>query len=49
MDNYYSKKENLATFETMVLEDQVVDWVLDHAQIEDEPLSFQQLTDEASR
>jgi trigger factor len=49
VDYYYSKKENLATFETMVLEDQVVDWVLDHAQIEDEPLSFQQLTDEASR
>lgn len=45
VDYYYSSKENLATFETMVLEDQVVDWVMGHARVEDEPMSFQQLTD----
>ena len=45
VDYYYAKRENLANIETMVLEDQVVDWVLGHARVEDEPLSFQQLTD----
>jgi trigger factor len=45
VDHYYASKENLATVETMVLEDQVVDWVLEHARVEDEPMSFQQLTD----
>jgi trigger factor len=45
VDYYYSSKGNLATIETMVLEDQVVDWVLGHARVEDEPMSFQQLTD----
>lgn len=45
VDYYYASKDNLATIETMVLEDQVVDWVLGHARVEDEPLSFQQLTE----
>jgi trigger factor len=45
VDYYYSSKGNLATIETMVLEDQVVDWVLGNARVEDEPMSFQQLTD----
>ena len=45
VDYYYSSKENLANIETMVLEDQVVDWVMGHAKIEDEAMSFQQVTD----
>jgi trigger factor len=45
VDYYYASKENLANIETMVLEDQVVDWVLGHARVEDEPMSFQQLTE----
>ncbi len=45
VDYYYASKDNLANIETMVLEDQVVDWVMDHARVEDEPMSFQQLTD----
>jgi trigger factor len=45
VDYYYSSKENLASIETMVLEDQVVDWVMGHAKVEDEPMSFQQVTD----
>jgi trigger factor len=45
VDYYYSSRQNLATFETMVLEDQVVDWVLGQARVEDEPMSFQQLTE----
>jgi len=45
VDYYYSSKENLANIETMVLEDQVVDWVMGHAKVEDEAMSFQQVTD----
>jgi hypothetical protein len=29
----------------MVLEDQVVDWALGQARVEDEPMSFQDLTE----
>jgi len=45
VDYYYSSKDNLMNVETMVLEDQVVDWVLGQARVEDEPMSFQQLTE----
>jgi trigger factor len=41
---YYKSKEHLASFESLALEEQVVDWVLGQAQVEDEPMSFQQLT-----
>lgn len=47
VDYYYAKRENLTPFETMVLEDQVVDWVLEQAQVEDEPMTFEQLTEGA--
>ena len=48
VDYFYSNKDRLSPFETMVLEDQVVDWALGEARVEDEPMSFQDLT-EASR
>jgi trigger factor len=41
---YYSNKEQLASFESVALEDQVVKWVLDRVQVEDEPSSFEELT-----
>ena len=40
-------KERLAPVETMVLEDQVVDWVLGQVRVEDESMSFQDLTETA--
>jgi trigger factor len=45
MDHIYASKERLAPFETMALEDQVVDWVLAQARVEDEPMSFKDLTE----
>jgi trigger factor len=45
VDYYYKNKEHFASFESVVLEDEVVDWVLGQVQVEDDPLSFQQLTD----
>jgi trigger factor len=45
VDYYYKNKEHLASFESLALEDEVVDWVLGQVQVEDDPLSFQQLTD----
>ncbi|HSQ08052.1 MAG TPA: trigger factor [Chromatiaceae bacterium] len=47
MDHCYASKERLAPFETMVLEDQVVDWALGQARVEDEPMSFKDLTEAA--
>jgi trigger factor len=47
MDHIYTSKERLAPFETMALEDQVVDWVLAQARVEDEPMSFKDLTEVA--
>jgi len=40
---YYSDKNRLSEVESIVLEEQVVDWVLDQAKVVEEPLSFQQL------
>ena len=37
---YYSNREILAQVEMMVMEDQVVDWVVEHADVTDEPTSF---------
>ena len=45
VDYIYSNKDRLSPFETMVLEDQVVDWALGQARVEDEPMSFQDLTE----
>ena len=45
VDYFYSNKDRLSPFETMVLEDQMVDWALGQARVEDEPMSFQDLTE----
>jgi trigger factor len=42
---YYADRKRLGPVESLVLEDQVVDWVLDQVTVEDEPLSFAQLTE----
>lgn len=40
VDWYYRNKEQLAAVENVVLEDEVVDWVMGQARVEDEPSSF---------
>jgi len=40
---YYGNKEQMAAVENLVIEDQVVDWVLGQCRVEDEPSSFSQL------
>jgi len=37
---YYGNKEQLAAVQNVVLEDEVVDWVMGRARVEDEPNSF---------
>lgn len=43
LDWYYSDRERLSGIESLVFEDQVVDWVLEHAQVVDEPTSFDRI------
>lgn len=40
---YYSNQEHLSNVESMVLEDQLVDWVMEQAQVADESMSFDDL------
>jgi trigger factor len=40
---HYEKPERLRDFEAMVLEQNVVDWVLARAKVTDEPATFEQL------
>jgi trigger factor len=40
---HYEKPERLRDFEAMVLEQNVVDWVLARAKVADEPTTFEQL------
>jgi trigger factor len=44
---YYRNKEHLASVESLALEDQVVDWAMERVTVEDEPLSFRELTEPA--
>jgi trigger factor len=44
VDYYYRNKEHLRSVESLTLEDQVVDWAMERITVEDEPLSFQALT-----
>jgi trigger factor len=37
---YYEDKEEFSAVESLVLQDQVMDWVLERAQVTDEPISF---------
>jgi len=43
IDYYYSDPKNLAPVENVVLEDQVVDWVLEQATVEDVESGFEQI------
>jgi trigger factor len=43
---YYGNQEQLAAVQNVVLEDQVVDWVLEQTEVIDEPTSFADLTTE---
>ncbi|HFD92229.1 MAG TPA: trigger factor [Gammaproteobacteria bacterium] len=40
---YYADRSRLNSVESLVLEDAVVDWVMEHAQVTDEPSSFEAL------
>ncbi|WP_295430198.1 trigger factor [uncultured Thiodictyon sp.] len=48
VDYYYADRKRLAPVESLVLEDQVVEWVLSQVTVEDEETSFAQLTEPAS-
>jgi len=41
---YLTNRNQMATIENVVMEDQVVEWVLGEVQVEDEPSSFAALT-----
>ncbi|MEZ5650604.1 MAG: trigger factor [Burkholderiaceae bacterium] len=41
--HYFSSRERLAEIEAMVIEQNVVDWVLENAKVEDESLAFDEL------
>lgn len=43
IDWYYSNRDHLSAIESVVLEDQVVDWVLDKVQVEEDVRSFETL------
>jgi trigger factor len=45
VDYYYGDAERLSSVQGLVLEEQVVDLMLEQAQVEDEPLTFAQLTE----
>lgn len=44
IDYYYADKQRLAPVESLTLEDQVVDWALGQARVEDEPSDFASMT-----
>ena len=46
---HYEKPERLRDFEAMVLEQNVVDWVLARARVTDEPTSFEHLMGQSAR
>jgi trigger factor len=45
-DYYYAERERLASVESVVLEDQVVDLLLEQLQVKDETISFADLTEQ---
>lgn len=49
IDYVYADPKRLASIESLVLEDQVVAWVLEQVQVEEETLSFSELTDSGAR
>jgi trigger factor len=40
---YYSNQEMLAGIQTLVMEDTVVDWITEQTQVEDKPITFEEL------
>jgi len=44
IDYFYADQERLAPVESLTLENQVVDWVLDQVTVEDEPTTFEALS-----
>lgn len=46
IDYYYGDEERLSSVRALVMEEQVVDLMLEQAQVEDEPLTFAQLTEQ---
>jgi trigger factor len=46
---YYNDQRLLQSVENSVLEDQVVDWVVNHATVTDKPMSFQEVINEATQ
>ena len=44
IDHYYGDRKRLASVESLVLENQVVDWVLDQVDVQDESTTFESLT-----
>jgi trigger factor len=44
---YYGNKDHLSTVELRVLEEQAVDWMLGQVSVEDEPITFNALTESA--
>lgn len=45
VDHYYNNREQLTSIENVVLEDQVVDWLLEQVEVEDEHKSFSEMTE----
>lgn len=43
LDWYYSDRDRLSGIESLVFEDQVVDWILERARVTDEPTSFDRI------
>ncbi|WP_133512049.1 trigger factor [Candidatus Thiosymbion oneisti] len=48
IDYFYADQERLAPVESLTLENQVVDWVLDQIRVEDEPTTFEKLSTAAA-
>ena len=48
VDYYFGDRRRLAPVESLVLEEQVVDWVLTQARVEDEEQTFALMTDQAA-
>ena len=43
----WQRAELMAQIETAVIEDQVVDWLLDHAEVTEKPMQFKDLMEPA--
>jgi trigger factor len=46
---YYNDQRMMQAVENSVLENQVVDWVVDHAKVTDKPMSFQEAINAATQ